>query len=329
MLWNPIIPNETGPYRVLLARDTLVDERRDNQDGTSRNVPFKVYYPSQVGLAPCPVILWSHGYGGSQDGAGFLARHLTSYGYVLIHLTHSGTDSSLWEGQKGHPWDILKNLDISKVTTLNRYRDVSFIIDNLADWLQNYPDIAAVADLQTIGMSGHSFGAITTQIAAGQLTTDEHGALISLKDDRIRACIAYSPVPGMNHIAEDKEHAKTSNIYSGISIPMLHMTGTEDFSPISDIPYIDRLTIFNQTLHAPKAVLVKAGGDHMVYNGTRGQLAANPLRNRHEELIKTISLAWWDMWLKEDEAARDWLCGHALKHYIGEDATWAFEGDGI
>ena len=327
MLWNAQITVDNGPYRVLLKRDELVDESRQNEDGSPRAVTFKLYYPEGEGLGPCPVILWSHGYGGSRDGAGFLARYLASHGYVLLHMTHHGTDSSLWECQEGHPWDILKDLVIPKATILNRYRDASFVLDRLEGWMADNPDIAAVMNPKRVGMSGHSFGAITTQIAMGQLTPNESDDLISLKDTRIFAGIAYSPVPGMSHIADDqeRERASAANIYEGISMPLLHMTGTEDFSPISDIPYTDRLIVYDKTQHASKAVLIKKGGDHMVYNGTRGQLAANPMRDRHEELVKVISLAWWDMWLKKDEDARDWLEGQRIQAYMGGDAKWTFE----
>lgn len=327
MLWRNDVNNEAGPYRVLLKRDEFIDESRQNDDGSPRAVPFKLYYPADEDLKRCPVIIWSHGYGGSRDGAGFLARYIASYGYVLIHMTHHGTDSSLWECESAHPWEILKEATISKHTVLNRYRDTSFVIDHLQEWKDTNPEIGRYMNLNRIGMSGHSFGAITTQVAMGQLTKNEVNDLISLKDVRIQAGIAYSPVPGMTHISDaaEQKSAKEANIYEGISMPLLHMTGTEDFSPISEIPYTDRLVVYDKTLHAPKAVLVKEGGDHMVYNGTRGQLAANPLRDRHEELVKVISLAWWDLWLKGDENARDWLEGQRIQAYMSGDARWTFE----
>lgn len=327
MLWRDDVTaqGEAGPYNVLLKRGDLRDPARMNDDGSVRTVPFKLYYPAGEDAADhkFPVIFWSHGYGGSRDGAGFLARYVASFGYIVIHLTHPGTDSSLWEGKPGHPWEILKNLHVSRTTTLNRYRDIAFVLDDMPAWLEQHPDINALVDWSAVGMSGHSFGAITTQVAAGQLTPDEAGHLISLHEPRITAGITYSPVPGTSHLSGDVDDpARAADIYETIQAPLLHMTGTQDASPVNNMPYTDRLKIYDQTHRAAKALLVKEGGDHMVYNGTRGALAANPLRDRHETIIKHVSLAWWDAWLKNDVAAKAWLQGKGAQDYVQDYARW-------
>ena len=326
MLWRDEVAQDQGMYKVLLKRGEVTDPSRVNEDGSPRIVPFKIYYPSgaDADQKRFPVILWSHGYGGSRDGAGFLARYIASFGYILVHLTHAGTDSSLWEGKPGHPWEILKKAQVSRATTLNRYRDVPFVLDALPDWFTASPDLSALVDWAAVGMSGHSFGAITTQVAAGQLTPDEDNTLISLHDPRIISGITYSPVPGTSHLSggEDGEN-EDANIYATIKTPLLHMTGTEDSSPVNNMPYTERFKVYDLTQDADvKALLVKQGGDHMVYNGTRGALAANPMRDRHEDIIKHVSLAWWDAWLKDDALARAWLEDQAVTLYLGTDAQW-------
>ncbi len=60
----------------------------------------------------------------------------------------------------------------------------------------------------------------------------------------------------------------------------------------------------------------------MIYNGTRGKLAANPQRDRHENIIKVVSLAFWDAQLKGNEKAREWLSGQDIEAYIAEDAEF-------
>ena len=50
-------------------------------------------------------------------------------------------------------------------------------------------------------------------------------------------------------------------------------------------------------------MIVLEDGDHMVFNGSRGKLAANPKRDVHERIIKVLSLAFWDAYLKDDQAA--------------------------
>lgn len=329
MQWSVKLIDQQGVHTPLLKRGTLVDTSRFNDDGSVRSVDFKLYHPSDIPQdEKLPLIIWSHGYGGSHDGAGFLGRYVASHGYFVLHITHKGTDSSLWEGQGGHPWDVLKDLEISRTTTLNRYKDISFVLDAFPKWLRDETDLYPYVDFDTIGMSGHSFGAITTQVAAGQLTPDEQGEMISLHEPRILSAIAYSPVPGTSHLSnDDLEKERNINIYETIKTPMLHMTGTHDESPMNGIPYDKRLKVYEQSHLAPKALLVKEEGDHMVYNGTRGALGASALRDRHEDMIKHISLAWWDAWLKESNGAHHWLTSDLVQDYLGDEAQWTHKLD--
>jgi predicted dienelactone hydrolase len=298
--------SENGPYSVLLKKGEFVDQARGG-----RKVPFKIYHPSGEDMAAMPVILWSHGFGGNRDGAGFLSRMLASHGFILVHLTHDGTDSSLWEGKPGHPWDILKTVHITRENTLARFADVPFVLDQLPLWAQQNPDVGAYMDFSKIGMSGHSFGAMTTQVMAGQLFPLNDGSLISMRDPRIKAGIAYSPT-AISHLS----NAPPQQLYGPIAIPMLHMTGTKDDSPVDGYDYKHRLMIFEHSGHAEKYLKIITDGDHMIYNGTRGQLEVNPLREIHEDLIKVAALGFWNAQLKNDEKARAWLEGGGAAAYM-------------
>jgi acetyl esterase/lipase len=288
---------EQGPYKVLLKRGEFVDAQREG-----RVVPFKIYYPSEHNLKKLPVVIWSHGFGGNRDGAAFLSRFLASHGYVLVHITHYGTDSSLWEGKDGHPWDILRQVSITRETTLARFMDVPFVLDQLPVWAAENGEVGTL-DFENIGMSGHSFGAMTTQALAGQMFPDERGKLISLREPRLKAGILYSPVPIRHLIGEEPE----SHIYGPIDMPLLHMTGTKDDSPLEGHDYKRRLVVHDYAGHPEQYLQILDGGDHMVYNGTRGKLEANPLREQHEELIKAAALAFWDAYLKDDRSSMEWL----------------------
>ena len=287
-----------SPYKVLLKKGEFVDAGRGD-----RVVPYKIYHPVDHDLQSMPVIIWSHGFGGNRDGAGFLSRFLAGQGYTIVHLTHHGTDSSLWEGKDGHPWDILRKAVVSRETTLDRFKDVPFVLDQLPEWAAENHEIGQYMDFDNIGMSGHSFGAMTTQVMAGQMFPDENGKLISMKEPRFKAGILYSPVPIRHLVNEEPE----VHIYGPIDIPLLHMTGTEDESPLEGFGYERRLVVHDYTAHPEKYLLVKEGGDHMVYNGTRGKLGDNDLREAHEEQIKTAALSFWDAMLKDDEGARRFI----------------------
>lgn len=277
-------------YKVLLKKDTLIDNARDG-----RKVDFKLYYPAEHDLQPgsAPLIIWSHGFGGNKDGAAFLSRYLAEQGYFVLHPTHHGTDSSLWEGKPGHPWDILRDYKVPRSASLDRFKDIPFLLDELECWAAQHPEIAQYIDLDNIGMSGHSFGALSTQVMAGQLFPDENEELITLADDRFKAFIAYSPVP-IGHLYQGEEQ----KIYSSIDGPILFMTGTEDNSPLDEFGYEHRLVIHEHARAEEKHIHILQGGDHMVYNGTRGKLADNPLRDQHEAEIKSEALRFWDRYLK-------------------------------
>lgn len=302
MFWQADINPEAGPYKVLLKRGDFIDYSRNNRD-----IPYKVYYPDDPpGLAQSgklPLIIWSHGFGGNRDGAAFLSRYIASHGYVMLHITHHGTDSSLWEGKPGHPWDILRNINIPREASLQRFLDVPFVLDQFREWARQDTELGPYIDFENVGMSGHSYGALTTQIIAGQLFPDENDKLKSYGDERFRAGIAYSPVP-IDHLIEG---VSETEIYGPISQPLFHMTGTKDESPLKGFDYERRLIVANYAQHPEQYILVKEGGDHMVYNGTRGKLEKNDNREQHEAIIKVTSLAYWDAKLKDDDAARAWL----------------------
>lgn len=284
-------------YKVLLKRDTFIDTARGD-----RPVDFKLYYPADHDLERIPLILWSHGFGGNKDGAAFISRHLAANGYMVLHPTHLGTDSSLWEGKPGHPWDILRNYKVPRADTLHRFHDIPFVLDQFEGWAAEHPEIGSYLDLENIGMSGHSFGALGTQVMAGQLFPDENENLISLADDRLKSFLAYSPVP-IGHLYQGEEQ----KIYSPIDGPILFMTGTEDNSPLDEFDYTHRLVIHDHARADKKFLHVLEGGDHMVYNGTRGKLGDNPMREQHEAEILDHALRFWDATLKNDAASKEHL----------------------
>lgn len=301
-------------YKVLLKRGEFIDAAREN-----RTVPYKIYYPENP-QEKTPVVIWSHGFGGNRDGAGFIARYITSKGYTVVHLTHSGSDSSLWEGRKGHPWDVLRKTPINRTMALNRFRDVPFAVDQLQVWAKDNPDVGAAMDFSRLGMSGHSFGAMTSQAMAGELFQNEQGDLQSFADPRFKAFIFYSPAPIRKLTHENPE----PHLYGPIAAPAFHMTGTQDDSPLEGFGYDRRLAVYDNSGSKEKYLLIFKDGDHMVYNGTRGQLGQNPLREVHEEIINTASLAFWEAYLRGDEMAKKWLISADFKAYIGDRGEFRY-----
>lgn len=304
-LWDNQIQADKEPLRVLLKRGEFIDENR-----SGRKVPYKLYYPdihhdkndaSYEAQPPFPLIFWSHGLGGTRDGAAFIARFVAAHGYILAHIQHDGSDDSLWRDEEGHPWDVIRSkTPVPYGTTRNRYLDVPFAVDELLKLIESDEELSAITDTENMGMSGHSFGALTTQVMAGQTVGDgdvpEH-----FKEPRFKAGILYSPTPNF------RTQLPLPQIYGPIDMPLLHMTGTNDDSPVEGFGYEKRREVYEHAKGAHQHFFVIDGADHMVFNGSRGKLDHYGDIETDKDIIKLISLAWWDAFLKQDTDAMQWL----------------------
>ncbi len=310
MFWRDDIDPGHEPHKIRIERGDLFDGAR-----AGRRVPYKIYYPLSHGLPSLPVIIWSHGLGGSRDGAAYLSRFIASHGYAVVHPTHTGTDTGLWEGKPGHPWDVIRATHISRKATLNRFRDIPFLLDSLPGLAKEKPEIGKHMDLSRIGMSGHSFGAVTTQVMCGQML-GKGRRMYSLKDERIKCAIAYSMGPTYNR-GEPAE-----KLYGPMDVPMLFMTGTNDDSPISGKDYTARLPIYEHAGSKQKHLLVLEEADHMVFAGSRGKLGTYDKLHLHQAIIKIVSLAFWDAYLRKDTAAMDWLTKSAITAFLNGEGRY-------
>lgn len=305
--------SQNGAFETAEATGVWHDAAR------GRDVPYKITYaPGAPG--PRPIVIFSHGLGGNRDAAVFLMRHLASWGYVAVNLQHPGSDESIWRGKDdpvGAIREWFKDRRNLAETTQARFGDLSFAIDELARMAASDPTFKGRLNLDRIGMSGHSFGAISTLAAAGQMMGPKAFER-SFAEPRIRAGIAYSPSPPMRR--EDFAH-----VYGAIRIPLFHMTGTEDGDPVGDrFPAEGRQTPFREISGPEQYLLVLAGGDHMVFNGRRWRGQTEKSSDaRHQALIKLGTLAFWDAYLMDNAEARAWLRDGGFAAAVAGDGTVA------
>src|SRR6218665_3828498 len=76
---------------------TLTGEWKDTARG-GRTIPWRAYLPVKSDK-PVPVVIVSHGLGGSRDGMGYLGEALASHGVATIHIQHAGSDESVLKGK--------------------------------------------------------------------------------------------------------------------------------------------------------------------------------------------------------------------------------------
>lgn len=281
--------------------------------GRSRVIPIRVYLPEKEKAAP--VVLFSHGLGGSRDNNPYLGNHWAKRGYVVVFVQHPGSDESVWKGERPLKRMAALKAAASAGAFMDRVKDVPTVIDALEKWNKG-KDHALVGrlDLDHIGMSGHSFGAVTTQAMAGQ---SYGGGRISYLEKRIDAAVMMSPSkPRMG----DVERA-----FRDIRIPCLLMTGTRDNSPIGGGTPEDRLEVFPALAKAPAWHVVFDKATHMDF-GERKKIGRNRKGSRYHEAILALTTAFWDAHLKGDEAAKKWLEGEGGKSALTEEDIWETNG---
>jgi predicted dienelactone hydrolase len=263
-----------------------------------------------------PVILFSHGLGGTRDTYEYLGRQWAAHGYVVIHLQHPGSDDSAWRGQQRPMQSMVEAANLQNA--LDRDQDVKFVLDQLEALNRNDPKLKGLLDLKLIGMAGHSFGAQTTLLVAGQKLAGgrpiAERMLGDLSDPRIKAVIPMSAgIPATR--------ANLDGSFAAIRIPIFYMTGTRDDSPIGDIKAADRRLAYEHTRGSSDAYLLTFnGGDHMVFSG-RLSGAGREKDATFQKHIRIASTAFWDAYLKNDAAARSWL-KESFSRSLGGDGTF-------
>lgn len=273
----------------------------------NRTLPVMIYYPRVNKQAaaehppePWPLIVFSHGLGGTCKHYKYLGSYWASLGYIVVHVQHPGSDDAVWRGKSNRMLALrAAAMDIGNI--VNRPKDVTFAIDEMLRQ-NDQPDSSfhQRVDGDHIGVAGHSFGAYTTLAIGGQSFSLPRGMKISFGDARVKAIVPMSaPVPaGRVDLAES---------YATVRVPMLLMTGTDDQSPIGHTTPADRRIPYDKVSHADAYFLNLTDGDHSVFSAPNWPGRNKQRDAEHRKLILQSSSAFWNAYLKGDDNARQWL----------------------
>jgi pimeloyl-ACP methyl ester carboxylesterase len=259
-----------GSHPLRLSANTLLQDTpsfdtldMDWEDhGRQRQVPVRLYLPRA--RPSVPLVVFSHGIGGSRMGYTWLGRNFARHGIASLHLQHVGSDRQLWGGNIFNLVGRLQNA-AQEAEAIARAQDVRFALDTLLTG-----DLAMHIDADRVVAAGHSYGANTTLLVSGA-SIERDGRVMELRDDRVRAAIALSAPPFYGE-------AEPRKVLQTVTVPSLHITCTDDVIRIpgyySDAQ--DRVAVFDATGSERKWLVVYEGGSHSIFTDRSSGGALNP-----------------------------------------------------
>ncbi|HSP13513.1 MAG TPA: hypothetical protein VLV78_02030 [Thermoanaerobaculia bacterium] len=217
----------------------------------------------------------------------------------------------------------------------NRVADVTLVIDSLPKLIEQYPEIKDRVDSSRIGVGGHSYGAFVAMLAGGAKAFAGSDP-VSYADPRVKAVEAMSP-PGP---APDR--GLTRDSFTTIKVPALFLTGSRDYgtseaedptwrkqaydlSPAGDKWFVSVAGIgssaFTGIIGAPTFVPSTVSPAPYPTRPGTGPVYPEPQQQSQQPresaqgfrqigmagTVRTVSLAFWDAYLKSEGSGREFL----------------------
>jgi len=278
--------------------DTWQDRARQ------RSVPMRIRWPAESAPMPPggrPVVLFSHGLGGTAAGGERWGQAWCAAGLVVVHLQHPGSDL---EAVRRVARSFSDQAGLRRAAgpeqLLARLEDVVFALDEMQRRQAAGSGRWSEARVQAVGMSGHSFGAHTTLGMAGQRYPGHPG----MDEPRLAAFMAFSPtLPARGDPAQ---------AFARLTRPLLCITGTHDDDVVGNGATPERrMGVFAALPQGRKAQLVLEDADHMTFAGNAGlrgealarHAPARTLQAQHHALVAAITTDWWRAHLLGDAQA--------------------------
>ena len=276
----------------------------------NREIPLCLHLPADAQAAP--VVLFSHGLGGSCRGNDYLAHHWAARGYAAIFVQHPGSDETVWKDvPRRQRLEALKQAANAQNFIL-RAGDIPAVIDQLEAWTKQEGNrLFGKLDLARIGMSGHSFGARTTQVVSGEVV-GRGGSQLS--EPRIKAALALSP--------NAPPFGSPMQAYGSVETPWMLVTGTHDVSRIGSATVESRLAVFPALPPGGKYELVLDGAQHSAFSDRSLSPRDGERNPNHHRALQALSTAFWDAYLLSDPAALAWLDGEGPRTVLEPKDRW-------
>ena len=291
-------PNESGPYAVGVARFSF--ERTSSTTGEPRDLDTIVWYPASGEVeaaatetslgavtdlapatdgAPFPIVVWSHGAGGSEPYAPlYFALNLASHGFVVIAPSHPGNlrDDCFGSGRGGCTAEGMAD------SYANRLDDLTFALDSVLKLNEDPGSLLySLLDASRVGVAGHSFGGTDT---VREAATTPGSPFI--------AALAMAPCVGAVVPSPDN-----------VEMPLMMMGGDRD----TRCPSADQQTYFDGISGSPAFLLIFPRGGHSAYGdqcpAPVAELACGPndlSQDKAHQLINFYGTAFFKTYLAGD-----------------------------
>jgi predicted dienelactone hydrolase len=242
-VWYPAAESARGAAQEVLSfYDVLPDDVREGltrQDlGELATIAVRDAEPRHDDDDTYPLIAFSHGKGGIRTQSNYYTAFLASHGYVVVAPDHTGdTLVELLREVKG-TGEIQQSSTVEALA--NRPDDIAAVLDLVKDVVSD--DIASLINDDLVGVTGHSFGSLTSFIVAS-------------RDYRVDAVVGQAPTS-----------AELVNLQAGtpmeeLLIPSLVQSATLD----NTLPEAGAQHLY-EALAGPKAWLSLARGGHFTYS---------------------------------------------------------------
>ncbi|MGF1582043.1 MAG: alpha/beta hydrolase family protein [Gemmataceae bacterium] len=320
-----------GRYPVGVVESLSLHDAKRKKD-----LIVRIHYPK--GKGPFPVIIFSHGFGAGKDAFATIGKHWASHGYVTIHPNHADGGTLDRMRQLRNQGNNGKRIDRDELRKrlrerfrkgrgrgirsrsgglTDRVRDVSGVIEALAQVEKKFPAIKGKLDRKNIGVSGHSYGACVTMLVGG-VTAKIDGENKSLVDRRVKCILPFSA-------AGTGEYGLHKTSWKSLKLPTLYVTGTRDIRPGYRFEW--RKEPFELSPKGEKYLVVMDGATHFHFGGGAPGLGsfkrARVREDKYTPLVKDVSVAFWDAYLRQNKKAKAYLSSDRFGKSAGEVASIA------
>jgi predicted dienelactone hydrolase len=217
--------------------------------------------PPDSDRGPYPMVIVSHGLGGSRLQLAYLGDHLASWGFVVAAIDHA-------DGAVGLP--------SVQAATLYRPLDIQHTLDELARLgaAESESALAGMIDAASTGLIGYSYGGYGVLVTAGAGIRADiaaisllapggaasiHQAGSTTRDERIRAVFTFAPFGMDLSVLGLPLSYWDADGLSQVDVPLFIMVGDADTVAHYET---GSLPIFEQAVNSDRYLLTLYGAEH-------------------------------------------------------------------